>query len=138
MKPVVAFFLGILMLVSGLVPQNDLSELRKLPELAQHYRYHRALAGGTLSPLAFLVLHYGPHGADHRRHPYSERDEQDHHKLPLEQHHHDCVVVSFVLPTGRILPPPPLQSWPTPDYHVMAGPLYTFSVSQSLLQPPRA
>ncbi|MBX0292021.1 hypothetical protein K3G63_16335 [Hymenobacter sp. HSC-4F20] len=138
MKPVVAFFLGILMLVSSLVPQNDLSELGKLPELARHYRYHQTLAGGTLSPLAFLVLHYGPHGADHRRNPYSQRDAQDHHKLPLEPHHHDCVMVSFVLPTGRVVLPPRPQSWPAPDYHVAAGSLYAFSVSQSLLQPPRA
>ena len=138
MKQVVAFFLGILMLVSGLVPQNDLSELSKLPELAQHYRYHRALAGGNLSPLAFLALHYGPHGSDHRRHPYSQRDEQDHHKLPLEQHHHDCVMVSFVLPTGRLLLPPRPLAWPAAAYRVAPGPLYAFSVSNPLLQPPRA
>ncbi|UPL49941.1 hypothetical protein [Hymenobacter sublimis] len=137
MKPVVAFFLGVLMLVGSLVPQGDLSELGKLPELARHFRYHRALSGGRLSPLAFLVLHYGPHGADHRRNPYSQRDAQDHHKLPLEQHHHDCVMVSFVLPTGRVLLPAPPQSWPTAGYHSTAGPLYTFSVSGSLLQPPR-
>ncbi|MET4106810.1 hypothetical protein [Hymenobacter sp. UYP22] len=138
MKQVVAFFLGILMLVSGLVPQNDLSELGKLPELAQHYRYHRALTGGRLSPLAFLALHYGPHGSDHRRHPYSQRDEQDHHKLPLEQHHHDCMMVGFVLPLGRVLLPPRPLTWPAAAYRVAPGPLYAFSVSNPLLQPPRA
>lgn len=138
MKPVAAFFLGLLMLVSGLVPRNDLSELSKLPELASHYRYHRTLTAGYLSPLQFLVLHYGPHGSDHRRHPYSQRDAQDHHKLPLDQHHHDCVMVSFVLPTGRLVLPPRHLSWPAAAYRVAPGSLYAFSVSNPLLQPPRA
>ncbi|SNC67318.1 hypothetical protein SAMN06265337_1910 [Hymenobacter gelipurpurascens] len=138
MKQVVAFLLGMLMLVSGLVPQNDLTELSKLPQLLEHYRYHRTLAQGQLSPLAFLALHYGPHGTDHRQHPYTSRDAQDHHSLPLDQHHHDCVMVSFVLPTSRVAFPAPALAWPTTVYRAEAGPLYAFSVSNSLLQPPRA
>ncbi|GAB3288621.1 hypothetical protein [Hymenobacter tenuis] len=138
MKQVVAFFLGMLMLGSGLVPQNDLSELGKLPELARHYRYHRTLAEGHLSPLAFLLLHYGPHGADHRRHPYSSRDAQDHQKLPLEQHHHDCVMVSFVLPASPLRLAAPAMGWPAADYRVASGPLYAFSMARPLLEPPRA
>ncbi len=126
------------MLISSLIPQSDLSELGKLPQLLEHYRFHRALAGGHLSPLAFLVLHYGPHGSDHRRHPYSSRDAEGHHSLPLEQHHHDCVMVSFMLPTLRFLLLPSPAEWPTELYHMAPGSLYAFSVHAALLQPPRA
>jgi hypothetical protein len=138
MKQVVAFFLGMLMLVGGLVPQNDLTELGKLPQLLEHYRYHRTLAHGQLSPAAFLALHYGPHGTDHRKHPYTPRDAEDHHTLPLDQHHHDCVMVSFVLPTSRLVLPLRVLPWPTADYRPEPGPLYAYCVSTSLLQPPRA
>ena len=139
MKSVASFLLGLVMLFSGLVPQNDLSELTKLPELAQHYRYHRALAGGNLSPLAFLALHYGPQGATHHRNPVSSRDAQDHHKLPLEQHHHNCVLVSFVLPVAVPLAwLPRTVTWPAATYRPAPGSLYAFSVSRTLLQPPRA
>ncbi len=139
MKQVFAFLLGFMMLLSSLVPQNDLSELTKLPELARHYRYHRALAGGQLSPLSFLALHYGPQGASHHRNPYSHRDAQDHHKLPLDSHHHNCLLVSFVLPAAapaaHLVRP---LTWPAAAYRPALGSLYAFSVSRTLLQPPRA
>ena len=141
MKPVVAFLMGFVMLLGSLLPQHDLSELAKLPELAQHYRYHRALAGGDLSVVAFLALHYGPQGASHHQNPVSHRDAQDHEKLPLEQHHHNCVLVSFVLPAAaRVSAPAPAPSlaWPAAAYRPAPGSLYAFSVSRTLLQPPRA
>lgn len=139
MKSVASFLLGLVMLLSGFVPQNDLSELTKLPELARHYRYHRALAGGHLSPVAFLALHYGPQSANHHRNPVSSRDARDHHKLPLDQHHHNCVLVTFVLPlavpVARLARP---ITWPAATYRPAPGSLYAFSVSRTLLQPPRA
>ncbi|MBT9395282.1 hypothetical protein KLP40_19100 [Hymenobacter sp. NST-14] len=139
MKPVVAFFLGLLMLVSGLVPRNDFAELTKLPELARHYRYHRALAGGRLSPLAFLALHYGPQGARHHRNPVSSRDAQDHQKLPLEHQHHNCVPVSFVVPNPALTVTRPRPvAWPARAYRPAPGSLYAFRGSRTLLQPPRA
>lgn len=139
MKTVVARLLGFVMLLGSLLPQHDLSELAKLPELAQHYRYHQAMAGGGLSVASFLALHYGPEGANHHRNPVSHRDAQDHKKLPLEQHHHNCVLVSFVLPAGARVGVPVLPlSWPAATYRPTPGSLYAFSVSRILLQPPRA
>ncbi|NVO85686.1 hypothetical protein [Hymenobacter terrestris] len=138
MKTVVARLLGFVMLLGSLLPQHDLSELAKLPELAEHYRYHRALAGGELSAVAFLALHYGPQGANHHQNPVSHRDAQDHEKLPLEQHHHNCVLVSFVLPVAaHLAAPASALAWPGADYQPTPGSLYAFSVSRILLQPPR-
>lgn len=139
MKPLVAMLMGFVMLLGSLLPQHNLSELAKLPELAEHYRYHRTLAGGELSVSSFLALHYGPAGASHHRNPYSHRDAQDHEKLPLEQQHHNCVLVSFVLPAGaRVTAPAPALAWPPATYRPAPGSLYAFGVSRPLLEPPRA
>ncbi|UYZ65101.1 hypothetical protein [Hymenobacter weizhouensis] len=137
MKSVAAFLLGVWMLLGSMVPRHDLTELSKLPQLLDHYRYHRSLAAGRLSMLEFLALHYGPQGPGHRRRPASARDAQDHHHLPLEHHHHDCLLVSFVLPAGRLALPPRLLPWPAPTYRPVPGTLYTFSVSSPLPPPPR-
>ena len=139
MKTVVALLMGFVMLLGSMLPQHDLSELAKLPELADHYRYHRVLAGGELSVVSFLALHYGPEGANHHRNPVSHRDAQDHKKLPLEQHHHNCVLVSFVLPAAARVTAPALPlAWPAANYRPTPGSLYAFGVSRILLQPPRA
>ena len=139
MKTVVARLLGFVMLLGSLLPRHDLSELAKLPELAEHYRYHRALAGGELSIVSFLALHYGPQGASHHQNPVSHRDAQDHEKLPLEQHHHNCVLVSFVLPVAAQLAAPASSLvWPAADYRPIPGSLYAFGMSRPLLEPPRA
>lgn len=47
------------MLVSSLIPQNDVEELGKLPALFRHYRYHAQPAQGGLSLGQFLAQHYG-------------------------------------------------------------------------------
>ncbi|SHM18095.1 hypothetical protein [Hymenobacter psychrotolerans] len=137
MKPVLAFFLGLLMLTSSLIPQNDLAELGKLPRLLEHYRFHHSVAGGSLSLGQFLALHYGAATA-HYQHPHSASHDQDHHNLPLRCHH-DCTLVAFVLPAVRVVVLAGQRlSWPTPAYRVASRPLYAFSFSMSLLQPPRA
>ncbi|MBT2556600.1 hypothetical protein J7E24_02290 [Hymenobacter sp. ISL-91] len=139
MKTVVARLLGFVMLLGSLLPQHDLSELAKLPELAEHYRYHRTLASGDLSVGAFLALHYGPQSARHHQNPVSHRDAQDHEKLPLEQQHHNCLLVSFVLPVAaRVGVPVSPLAWPAATYRPAPGSLYAFSVSRPLLEPPRA
>ncbi|QNH61377.1 hypothetical protein [Hymenobacter sediminicola] len=136
MKSALAFLLGLLMLTSSLIPQNDLAELGKLPQLLQHYRFHHSEAGGSLSLRQFLVLHYGS-GTAHYQHQHSARHDQDHHDLPLRCHH-DCVLAAFVLPAARLLVQAGQRmSWPTTIYSAAVRPLYSFSFSTSLLQPPR-
>ena len=59
MKRLLSLFLAMLMFVGGLVPQHDLTELAKLPQLVQHYRFHKAPAVGMLTLRQFLAEHYG-------------------------------------------------------------------------------
>jgi len=135
MKSIAALFLAVLLLLGGLIPQNDLSELGKLPELLEHYQYHHQAAGGGLSLSAFLVLHYSP-TTTHYQHAYSAKHSLEHQKLPLHNHH-NCVPVAFVLPIARPLVPMRL----TQSIAVLRSvglPLYACSFSWSLLQPPRA
>ena len=87
MKPVAAFFLACLMLVGSFVPQNDLSELAKLPQLLEHYRFHRSAAGGGLSLAEFLAEHYGSGTKQHFGCTFSARHRHDHEGLPLHGRH---------------------------------------------------
>ncbi|UOR03895.1 hypothetical protein MUN82_13165 [Hymenobacter aerilatus] len=135
MKSVLAFFLALLMLLGSLIPQNDLSELTKLPELLDHYQYHHTVAGGSLSLSEFLVLHYSPN-TTHYLHAHSAQHNIEHQKLPLHSHH-DCVMAAYVLPTRPIVVPLRVH-WPTPALRASEGPMYAFSFSRALLQPPRA
>jgi len=135
MKSVLAFFLALLMLMGSLIPQNDLSELAKLPELLEHYQYHHTVAGGGLSVRQFLVLHYSPN-TTHYLHAHSAQHNIEHQKLPLHSHH-DCVMAAYVLPARPVVVPLRMH-WPTPTLRALAGPMYAFNFSRALLQPPRA
>lgn len=81
MKQVAAFFLACLMLLGSLIPQNDLAELSKLPQLLEHYRYHHSAAGGGLSVAEFLAEHYGAGTRHLRGCTLSAWHRQDHHNL---------------------------------------------------------
>ena len=87
MRSTVAFFLGILMLLGSIVPENDLGELAKLPELVKHYEFHHSAAGGGLSFGEFLAEHYGAGTKHYAGCSLSPRHQQDHHNLPLRCHH---------------------------------------------------
>lgn len=135
MKSVLAFFLALLMLAGSLIPQNDLAELTKLPELVDHYQYHHTVAGGSLSLSEFLVLHYSPN-TTHYLHVHSAQHNIEHQKLPLHSHH-DCVMAAYVLPTRPVVVPLRVH-WPAPTLRASERPMYAFSFSRALLQPPRA
>lgn len=135
-KRLATLCLALLMLVGSLIPQNDLRELAKLPQLLEHYADHQTPAGGGLSFRAFLALHYGA-GSDHYARRHASHHEQDHHDLPLRCHH-DCPVVVFVMPVPPAPSPVGLPEIPALDYRAPAVPLYAFAFSNPLLEPPRA
>lgn len=124
------------MLVGSLIPQNDLLELAKLPQLLDHYADHQTPAGGKLSFLEFLALHYGA-GSDHYAKRHASHHEQDHHDLPLRCHH-DCPSVVFLMPVPPMAAPVALPAIPALDYRAPAVPLYAFTFRSTLLEPPRA
>ncbi|MFD2720867.1 hypothetical protein ACFST9_19260 [Hymenobacter monticola] len=138
MRPIIAFFLGILMLLGSFIPENDLGELAKLPQLVEHYDYHHSAAGGGLSFGQFIAEHYGAGTKHYAGCTLSSRHQQDHHNLPLRCHH-GCVLLSLVVaPVTRLVFVARPVPAPVRAYRVAATPRYAFTFSSSLGQPPRA
>ncbi len=140
MKSVVSFLLACLMLVGSFIPQNDLSELSKLPRLVEHYRFHHSVAGGGLSVVQFLAEHYGSGTKEHFGCTFSARHQQDHQSLPLHgQHECSHHAAHFFLPGATALawasqPVPPVG----PEYRSAAHARDQDGATTALLQPPRA
>ncbi|UOQ96973.1 hypothetical protein MUN81_17235 [Hymenobacter sp. 5317J-9] len=138
MRSTLAFFLGILMLLGSFVPENDLGELAKLPELVKHYEYHHSAAGGGLNFGQFIAEHYGAGTKHYAGCSLSPRHQQDHHNLPLRCHH-GCVQLSFVVaPVTRLVLVAQPATAVVRAYRAAVAPRYAFRISSSLGQPPRA
>jgi hypothetical protein len=138
MKAGISFFLACLMLVGSFIPQNDLSELGKLPQLLEHYRYHHSVAGGGLSLAEFLAEHYGSGTKEHFGCTFSPQHQQDHEGLPLHGRHTCSGHVAFLL----LAPTPHTWRQPLPAgvraYRTAAHPPCPEEPAPALLQPPRA
>ena len=138
MRAPLAFVLGILMLLSSFVPDNDLSELAKLPQLVEHYEYHHSAAGGGLNFSQFIAEHYGAGTKHYAGCTLSPRHQHDHQNLPLRCHH-GCVTLSFVVaPVTRLVFVAQPATAVGAVYRAAAAPRYAFALSASLGQPPRA
>ena len=140
MKSVVSFFLACLLLLGSFIPQNDLSELSKLPQLLEHYRFHHSVAGGGLSVTQFLAEHYGSGTPEHFGCTFSARHQQDHQGLPLHGRH-ECSShqAHFFLP---VVAPLTLVVGLAPRtgraYRPAAHARQLDGSPAALLQPPRA
>ena len=140
MKSVTAFFLACLMLVGSFIPQNDLSELGKLPQLLEHYHFHHSVAGGGLSLVQFLAEHYGSGTKQHFGCTFEPQHQQDHQGLPLHGRHVCSSHVAFLyllltpapVPGGQLVAPAGQAYWPADRS------LYQGGTDAALLQPPRA
>ncbi len=137
MKRLAAFFLSLLLLLSSCVPENDLGELAKLPELVKHYRFHHSAAGGGLTLGQFLVEHYGSGTKEHFGCTFSARHRHDHQGLPLHGHH-NCSAVAFFMGASAQIGWARRVARPVPAARSTWAVLYQFQPSASLLQPPRA
>jgi len=139
MKRLLSLFLAMLMFVGGLVPQHDLAELAKLPQLVQHYRFHKTPAAGGLTLRQFLAEHYGAGTRHYAGKGLNIHHQRDHHDLPLRCHH-GCAAVAFVLPTAQ--PALPVAAarvaFGSRRYGWERESLYAFRPLAALLQPPRA
>ncbi len=137
MKSVVAFFLACLMLVGSFVPQNDLAELSKLPQLLEHYRFHHSAAGGGLSLAEFLAEHYGAGTKEHFGCTFSTQHQHDHQGLPLHGRHAGSGGFFMLLATAAL---PASQQTPRLCrlYRPAESALYQDGPEAALLQPPRA
>jgi hypothetical protein len=140
MKVVLSLFMACLMLVGSLIPQNDLSELSKLPQLVEHYRFHHSVAGGGLSLGQFLAEHYGSGTKQHFGCTFSPQHQQDHQGLPLHGRHacSSHVAFAFLLagPAFAFEGQPALVAGP--EYQLAGQVRYLEGATAALLQPPRA
>jgi hypothetical protein len=140
MKSVVSFFMACLMLVGSFIPQNDLSELSKLPQLMEHYRFHHSVAGGGLSVAQFLAEHYGSGTKEHFGCTFSPQHQQDHQGLPLHGRHacSSHLAFAFLLagPSLACAPRPALKA--SQAYRLPAAARHQDGTPTALLQPPRA
>ena len=138
MRATVAFVLGLLMLLGSVVPDNDLGELAKLPQLVEHYQFHHSAAGGGLTLGQFLVEHYGAGTKHYAGCSLSQRHQQDHHNLPLRSHHGANAVNFVVTAAARLAFVARLEQPLAAAYRVASAPRYAFCFAASLAQPPRA
>ncbi|WP_460585933.1 hypothetical protein [Hymenobacter arcticus] len=134
----VSFFLACLMLVGSLIPQNDLAELSKLPQLLEHYRFHHSVAGGGLSIAQFMAEHYGSGQPAHFGCTFSTRHQQDHQGLPLHGQHSCSAHVAFLLLPVSVRLATHRPTVANPAYRPARPPRYLDGAVPALLQPPRA
>jgi len=138
MKSVLTLFLAALMLVGSFIPQNDLSELSKLPQLLEHYRFHHSVAGGGLSVSQFLAAHYGSGTPARFGCTFSPRHQQDHQGLPLHGQHSCSTHVAFLLLPVALRLAAYRPTVASPTYRPARPPRYLDGAAPALLQPPRA
>ena len=125
------------MLLGSFVPENDLGELAKLPQLVEHYQYHHSAAGGGLTFGQFIAEHYGAGTKHYAGCTLSPRHQQDHHNLPLRSHHGGTVSFVVVAAT-RLVFAGRTETAVASAYRAATAPRYAFTFSSSLGQPPRA
>jgi hypothetical protein len=140
MQSVVSFFMACLMLVGSFIPQNDLSELSKLPQLVEHYRFHHSVAGGGLSLGQFMAEHYGSGTKEHFGCTFSPRHQQDHQGLPLHGRHtcSNHVAFAFLLASPALAFVRQLAPAEGLAYRPAGHVRYLDGTTAALLQPPRA
>ncbi|MCB2378535.1 hypothetical protein LGH70_13120 [Hymenobacter sp. BT635] len=125
------------MLVSSLVPQNDVEELSKLPQLVRHFRAHAATTAQPLSVTQFLGLHYGAASTTHDQYVRAAHQGQEHDTLPLRGQH-NFPNLDYIVPATHIAVLARRAARPMATYRPHSRPLYAFSLANSLLQPPRS
>lgn len=129
MKFVATILLSIHLLAAGFMPNADVHELGKLPNLVTHFLEHDS--GSNISLAEFLTMHYGsPEGEP------QEHQDKNHGDLPFQDHHHAWCSHAFI--------PASVTEWTSgkePFQSKHFG-VYAFShLSQNLsaiFQPPRA
>ncbi|RZJ58596.1 MAG: hypothetical protein EOO55_00075 [Hymenobacter sp.] len=143
LQSITALCLSLFMLVSSLIPQNDVEELGKLPALFRHYRYHAQPAQGGLSVGQFLVQHYAAGAASGTdswclgRVAKVKRQRGEHDGLPL-QGQHNLPPLVYLVPAGRLMLPFSHPRWVSKARTRLIQPRYADAPSPALLQPPRA
>ena len=119
--------LGMMMLISSLVPRMSTEQAVRLPELLHHYHQHQQEEGPNLSFWAFLTEHYAS-DSQHQKSPG-----HSHHRLPAfdgGMTGFDFALTGFVCPDMSVIARTTSGFFRVPL-------LYGHPFFASLLQPPR-
>ena len=125
----IAILLSMQILLGSLFPNVDAIQLAKIGELIKHYQEHVSNENQDLSFVDFLIMHYSSDSN------HTKTAKHSHSNLPhLDSHH---AVVSFCEPVFKsILPSSTIyQSFSEPNFSWQN--FYHFSLSQTLLNPPK-
>ncbi len=129
MKSCTAIFLSVFILLGSLLPKGDALQLVKVGELLKHYQMHKALEKEDLSFLAFLSMHYSATSK------HTKTAKHSHSHLPSLD---SQAVHAFVLPAFHqiaLVFKPIVKDFT--DAHFVWKNLYRFSMTSTLLNPPR-
>jgi hypothetical protein len=130
MKRIIAILLSMQILLGSLFPNVDAMQLAKIGELIKHYQEHVATENQDLSFVDFLIMHYSSDSN------HTKTAKHSHSNLPhLDSNH---VVIAYCEPVFKNIIPSSstiFQSFPEPNF--VWQNLYHFSLSQTLLNPPK-
>ena len=127
MRQVTALFLGILLLISSLVPRMSAEQAARLPELVRHYHEHQREEGGGLTFWKFIVKHYAS-DSQHNKSP-----NHSHQRLPS----FDGGTTGFVFTPIVVICSELAIAELTTSSFFRVPVLYARQFFASLLQPPR-
>ncbi len=130
MKSVIAILLSLQILLGSLFPNVDAMQLVKIGELIKHYQEHVATENQNLSFVDFLIMHYSSTSN------HTKTAKHSHANLPHLNSHHAVMaycepVFKSIIPSSSIA----FQSFPEPNFAWQN--FYHFSLSQTLLNPPK-
>lgn len=130
MKSLATILLSVHLLLVGFLPNADVHELGKLPNLVAHFLEHETDNNASLA--GFIAVHYGSTKSGPQEH-----QDHSHSELPFQDHNHALHSHAFLIPAPAI-------EW-------MAGRIYfeteRFSMyalspfsqyPEAIFQPPRA
>ena len=127
MKTFTSIFLGILIFIGSLFPKTGIEELRKIPQLINHYQEH--LKTENINFFNFLIKHYA---SDHATNGHAH---QGHPTLPSM--HSGAPVFVFVVPFYSLNFISNFVSILFLQKINFYNTLYNFIYTSSLLQPPK-
>lgn len=131
MKKIIAITLSIQILLGSLFPKTDALELAKMGTLIQHYQEHKSVENQDLSFIDFLIMHYSTTSK------HTKTAKHSHHNLPNFDSHH--TVLTYCEPNFKsIIPSFEAAFKPFNEPNFAWQNFYHFSISRTLLNPPKA
>lgn len=124
-KKTIPIFLAFYFLLAALMPNMDLHELGKIPDLVAHYTEHTR-SNGDMNFLEFIAFHYGE----------ESHNPSDGHSLPFKDHPCCTFFHTFITPIQPFL----LDFTPfyaSPEYNDTYTSHFTSLFAISIWQPPQ-